>query len=307
MNHARALTEITVVIPHLNQAGGLLRCLTALDAGRRQPVEIIVVDNGSARPPDGICAKFDNVRLLHQPLAGPGLARNLGVEQAKGAIIAFIDADCIPAPDWLAVAELALQNQGVDILGGDVRIAYDDPKRLTAIEAYESIFAYRMDRYIRRQGFTGTGNMVVRRRVFDRVGPFAGLKIAEDRDWGQRATRLGHTIHYLPEMTVFHPPRLCFSDLQIKWDRHIFHDLQKAGGQARRFWWIGKALLLVGSPIAEIPRILFCRRISGLRNRGKAFSCLVRIRIYRARRMLHLILGGVDSHLVTQWNRTDAN
>jgi glycosyltransferase involved in cell wall biosynthesis len=307
MNYSRSHPLVSVIIPHLNQSAGLLRCLTALEGGHRQPDEIIVVDNGSARPPTDICAQFGKVRLLHQPVAGPGLARNLGAEQSKGNILAFIDADCIPALDWLVHAERALQDQQVEILGGDVRIAYDDPKRLTQIEAYESIFAFRMDRYISRQGFSGTGNLVMRRRVFDRVGPFAGLKIAEDRDWGQRATRAGHIIHFIPDMTVFHPPRLCFSDLQVKWDRHIFHDMQRCNGRWGRLRWVFKALLLAASPIAEIPRVLVCKRVRGLSNRCKAFSCLTGIRIHRAARMIQMTWGGTSSHLLAQWNRSDAN
>ncbi|MCX8226915.1 MAG: glycosyltransferase, partial [Sulfitobacter sp.] len=77
MNYSRSHPLVSVIIPHLNQSAGLLRCLTALEGGHRQPDEIIVVDNGSARPPTDICAQFGKVRLLHQPVAGPGLARNL--------------------------------------------------------------------------------------------------------------------------------------------------------------------------------------------------------------------------------------
>ncbi len=91
-----------------------------------------------------------------------------------GNVLAFIDADCIPSPEWLAVAQHVLQTGQFGILGGDVRIACEDRKSLSMVEAYESIFAYRMDRYIARQGFTGTGNLVMRRDVFDDVGPFAG-------------------------------------------------------------------------------------------------------------------------------------
>jgi cellulose synthase/poly-beta-1,6-N-acetylglucosamine synthase-like glycosyltransferase len=299
--------SITVVIPHLNQRSGLLRCLTALDAGTRAANQIIVVDNGSNQPPDDICAEFEGVSLMHQPLAGPGLARNMGVARSTGDILAFIDADCIPADDWIATAEQAMGDPKVDILGGDVRIEYEDPAKLTVLEAYESIFAYRMDRYIRWQGFTGTGNLVVRRSVFDQVGPFAGMAIAEDRDWGQRATGLGFKIRYLPAIRVFHPARLSFYDLYSKWDRQLAHDRQGCVTWRDRLRWLGKAMALSVSPLAEIPRIATCTRVSGLANRIRAFAGLTRIRLYRAGRMIQLAAGMDADHLVQRWNRSDAS
>ncbi len=75
-----------------------------------------------------------------------------------------------------------------------MRIARVDPERPTALEAYECVHAYRMKEYIEKQGFTGTGNLALRRDVFEVVGPFGGLHIAEDLDWGQRSGRMGYRI-----------------------------------------------------------------------------------------------------------------
>ena len=296
-----ALT-ISVVIPHLNQPEALARCLASLARGLRRPDEIFVVDNGSAVLPEAICAAHFMVRLLQEPVPGPGPARNRGVAAASGEILAFIDADCLADPAWLAAAEAALADPDAMILGGDVRIACTDPDRLTLLEAYESIYAYRMDRYIAREGFTGTGNLVVRRAVLTAVGPFAGLAVAEDRDWGQRASRAGYTIRYVAAMKVFHPARQHFAEMAAKWDRQTAHDFVKArdGGRLR---FIAKSLVMGLSPLAEIPRILASERISGLRNRGLAFLALARIRLYRARVMIWLIAGGNPALLSGGWNR----
>ena len=100
-----------------------------------------MVDNGSQSLPEAVCAAHPGVVLLQEPLAGPGPARNLGVARASGDVLAFIDADCLADPLWLHQAEAALADPAVMILGGDVRIALRDPKKLTALEAYESIYA----------------------------------------------------------------------------------------------------------------------------------------------------------------------
>jgi GT2 family glycosyltransferase len=296
--------RISVVIPHLNQPAMLVRCLESLAKGHRPPDEIIVVDNGSTALPEAVCAAHPGVRLLQEPTPGPGPARNTGVAASTGDILAFIDADCLAGPDWLAEADAAMADPAAQILGGDVRIAYTDPQRLTMLEAYESIYAYRMDRYIAREGFTGTGNLVVRREVLAAVGPFAGLSVAEDRDWGHRATAMGYRIRYVPGMKVYHPARQKFSEMKTKWDRHTAHDYVSAkarrGGRLR---FLAKTLAMALSPPVEIPRILTSDRIAGIRSRALAFSGLVRTRLYRTRVMLGLLAGGDPEHLSGAWNR----
>jgi glycosyltransferase involved in cell wall biosynthesis len=299
--------RISVVIPHLNQPAMLARCLASLAAGTRQPDEILVVDNGSADLPQAVCDAHPGVRLLAEATPGPGPARNRGVAHATGEVLAFIDADCLADPGWLAAAEAALADPAIGILGGDVRIALVDPARLTMLEAYESIYAYRMEIYIARHGFTGTGNLVVRRPVLDAVGPFAGLSVAEDRDWGQRATGAGHVIRYVPGMKVYHPARERFSELQKKWDRHTAHDFTQARTRrAGRSVFAAKTLAMGLSPLAELPRVLLSDRISGLRNRALALAGLTRIRLYRTRVMLWLLAGGDPEQLSGRWNRPQA-
>lgn len=282
----------------------LARCLASLAAGLLQPHEIIVVDNGSKTLPTAVCLQFPGVRLLEEPLAGPGPARNRGVAASQSELLAFIDADCIASPDWLTHAAAAMSDPTATILGGDVRIACANPPRLTVLEAYESIYAYRMDRYIAREGFTGTGNLVVRRSVMQDVGPFAGLSVSEDRDWGQRATARGYQIRYVAAMQVYHPARADFTGLYQKWDRHTAHDFvsarERTGGRLR---FAAKTLALGLSPLAELPRILLSDRVKGSRNRMKAWTGLIRIRLYRARVMIWLLFGGDPAALSGAWNR----
>lgn len=300
--------RISVVIPHLNQPEMLGRCLASLAAGSRQPDEVIVVDNGSREMPMAACAAHEGalkaLRLLLEPTPGPGPARNCGVAASTGNVLAFIDADCLADPGWLAAAETALADPEAAILGGDVRIAVRDPARLTMIEAYESEYAYRMDRYIAREGFTGTGNLVVRREVLEAVGPFRGLEVAEDRDWGQRATRMGYRIRFVPGMRVYHPARGSFASLLEKWDRHVAHDFERACGQrAGRALFAAKAVAMLASPLAELPRIVGSGRLAGLGARTRAFGGLVQVRLHRTKRMAWLLAGGDPRRLTRRWNR----
>jgi len=288
---------ITVVIPHLNQPVNLARCLASLAENTRAPDEIIVVDNGSDVLPD----VPEHVTLIQEKTPGPGPARNAGVQKARGNVLAFLDADCLARFDWLEEAERAIVR--ADILGGDMRIGYNDPSRLTMTEAYESVYSFRIQRYIAEEGFAATANLVVRREILEAVGPFGGLHMAEDRDWGQRAVKMGYEISYAPRMRVYHPARRSFPELFLKWDRQLAHDYGEiTDGAGRMRWWL-KAAAMGLSPLAEISRIASTDRVKGVGPRLKAFVGLCRIRLYRAGRMVDLGLRGRPERLAAKWNR----
>ncbi len=297
--------QISVIIPHFNQEDYLLECLCRLQAqsSGTASIEIIVVDNGSRRMPEAVCNAFLGVRLLREATAGPGPARNTGAAHASGDILAFIDADCHADAQWLATIERCFHSTSSEIVGGDVRVGYADPANPTFVEPYEAIYSFRNQAHI-AEGFSGTGNMAVRREIFDRVGPFGGIDIAEDREWGLRAKSLGYSIAYEPEMIVYHPARRSFSELQRKWDRHIAHDFQERVHTASdKLKWLLRAIAMVGSPLVEVPVVLRTDRISGWRERRMAFVCLCAIRLHRSKVMLRSLLRAGDEAAGT-WRST---
>jgi GT2 family glycosyltransferase len=298
-------TLFSVVIPHLNQTEDLNNCLTSLAAqslGRSQ-FEVIVVDNGSTVPPDTTIARHPGVRLLQELSPGPGLARNRGALNAAGDILAFIDADCRAHPDWLRNALAAIKSLPErSVLGGDVQI-WRDGNRVSAVEAYEIIFAYRFQLYIERDGFAGTGNLIVRRDDFNRIGPFAGISVAEDIEWGQRARAAGFTFRYVPDAIVYHPARRSLHELLVKWDRHIQHYLNMARGTPGwRIRWIARAVVVLVSPAIDFMKVMASDQLEGVSARCKAVAVLIAVRVYRAWRMVILML----SKKGVIWNREKA-
>ncbi|MBX3596112.1 MAG: glycosyltransferase [Rhizobiaceae bacterium] len=296
---------ISVVVPHLNQPEFLETGLAALHAqkGVTSDIEIIVVDNGSRELPHSICAKWDNVQLVSEPTPGPGPARNRGINLAKGEILAFIDADCKAHADWLSAIENAFSDPKCEIIGGDVQVGYERPEAPTFLEPYESIYSYRNNEHI-ADGFSGTGNLAVRASVMKQVGPFAGISVAEDRDWGLRAGKLGFKIRYVPEMIVYHPARKTFQELMLKWDRHIAHDYEWI--RSRPFGglkWAARAIAVAGSPVLELKTVLTSKRVSGAYERLLALLCLIRIRLYRGRKMLAMLFEGNSRAVSGAWNR----
>jgi glycosyltransferase involved in cell wall biosynthesis len=294
---------ISVIIPHLNQPDGLEACLCSLGAQSLDAdlFEVIVVDNGSPVSPAEVVARHPGTRLLREARPGPGPARNTGVASATGEVFAFIDADCRAHADWLLTAMQTLRSYPAGtILGGDVRIWRNGSKGLTAIEAYESVFAYRFKLYIEQHGFSGTGNLAMFRADFETIGPFAGIQVAEDVEWGQRACAAGFQFRYVPDMIVFHPARGSLQELYDKWDRQIQHYRNMAYGKpAWRFRWIARALLILGSPIVDAATVFASDRIRGITARCKAIAVLCAIRTHRAVTMLSLLHTGKS----IVWNR----
>lgn len=288
-----ASPRISVIIPHLNTPALLQKCLASVKSQKLDhgDFEIIVVDNGSAMPLDEAMATAPQARLLTEPNPGPGPARNTGIAAAKARYVACIDADCIAQPGWLQEAVDALDADPSCAVGGEITIAAVDPENLTGIEAYESVFGFRQKMYIEQKHFSVTANLALTTALHAKVGPFGGIAIAEDLDWGRRAQAMGHSTRYIARMHVKHPARADRAALQRKWQRHISHDwhsLTVASGSPLK--WRLKALALAASIPLEAVKLLTSPRLAGagLQSRLRGIAVLTDIRLFRTGEMLRI-------------------
>ena len=282
-----------------------MRTLQSLAAQRLDHgwAEIIVVDNGSRMPLDAIAGAWPDVRFLRELVPGPGPARNMGVAHANAPVLAFIDADIRADAGWLQHAVDAVEATPDSPVGGDVRIGFVDPARPTGIEAFEAVFSFRQSMYIRRKGFSGTGNLAVHRDLLAKVGPFAPIGVAEDRDWGLRARAMGHRTRYVPQMRVFHPARADMDELKARWSRLIAHKYTEH--QQRRksmLRWKLESWAVLASAFAQAPMILLSPRVPGIAARLRGIGTLFETRAYRFMKMRRIVReGSTDSAM--QWNR----
>jgi glycosyltransferase involved in cell wall biosynthesis len=274
--------RVSVVIPHYNDLSNLDNCLSLLhdQTLARSEYEVIVADNNS------VCG-IDSVRniaaaratVINAPTQGAGPARNAGVAAGRGAILAFIDSDCRPACDWLERGLAAVANSA--IVGGDVVVEPQTPGHLTAVEAFEAVFAFRFEMYINRKGFTGSGNMFVHRTVFETVGGFKS-GVSEDVEWCQRAARHGLQPVYDATVIVGHPARHTWAELQRKWRRTtreaFLLNVQRPYGRLR---WFLRGFAVLASAIVHTPKLIASSRVSRYRDRLAAVPVLFGIRIFR--------------------------
>ena len=89
--------SISVIIPVYNAEKYVSRCIASVQAQTYSHWQMILVDDGSKDKSLEICQKYagaDNrIHVIHQENAGPGIARNVGLEYAKGKYVVFIDSD----------------------------------------------------------------------------------------------------------------------------------------------------------------------------------------------------------------------
>jgi cellulose synthase/poly-beta-1,6-N-acetylglucosamine synthase-like glycosyltransferase len=202
-----------IIIPVYNGSKTVSKTLSAVD---RQTVphsdfEVIVVDDGSTDDTAKTVKAFPFVRLLSQANAGPAVARNSGARAAKGDILVFLDADCVPRPDWLE--RMLKPFEGSAVVGAQGR--YENPlpdwmARFVQLEIEE-----RYARMEKRESidFIGSYSAAYRRDVFLSEGGFDErfrTASGEDPDLSFRLANKGHKMVFCPEAVVahFHPTSL---------------------------------------------------------------------------------------------------
>jgi len=106
-----AATDVSVIIPTLNEEKYLPRCLKSLvSQATDRSLEIMVIDGGSTDDTVHVAKNYAD-EVLIKPRAPVGAARNLGAKVAKGDILAFIDADTIANPQWVASIDTAFRHE----------------------------------------------------------------------------------------------------------------------------------------------------------------------------------------------------
>ncbi|OJA07272.1 glycosyltransferase family 2 protein [Halomonas sp. QHL1] len=208
---------VSVIVPTYRDWHALRSCLDALrdQTLPTQEVEILVVENAGESQPHDLTLP-GNARLLHESAPGSYAARNRGIAEARGAVIAFLDADCLPAVDWLQAGVECLQGQpDTTMVGGNIELTYAAPQ-LTPAECFEKAFAFRQAQNA-ADGVAVTANLIVHRQVVEAVGVFDdNLMSGGDFEWTRRATSAGFKLVYCDAAVVRHPARHSLASLVQK-------------------------------------------------------------------------------------------
>lgn len=302
---------VSVIVPVFNDAARLRLCLQALAAqtyepennqkGRKNHYEVIVVDNASAASeniPD-LVADFSCAVYAYESLPGSYAARNRGIDLAKGDILAFTDADCIPAKDWIekGVSHLTeIPNCG--LVAGQINLFFREAKA-NPIELYESVTAFPQQRLLDQHKGAATANVFTSRSVMDAVGLFnAELRSQGDLEWGGRVFAAGYRQFYATDVCVAHPARYTLQQLRRRTIRlaggAFGRSIRPEQNVLQRNWTFTKMLLAdLIPPVNFVISAFKDERLSGFKQKSIVPLVLVWVRYISAVEKARLRFGGV--------------
>ena len=195
---------VSVIIPVRDDPDGIKRVLDCLaeQTFPRECFEVVIGDDGSQPGLEPRVPESDQrLRRVSTPALTSYAARNSAVQSARGEILAFCDADCLPAPDWLERGSSALED--ADVVAGEV--VFRPPERPT-VWTLLTVDLFLDQRQNARLSRGVTANLMVRRKDFESLGGFdQSLPSGGDYDFVKRAVDKGARLRYDPRVVVGHP------------------------------------------------------------------------------------------------------
>lgn len=209
MEYPTKQPEISVIVPALNAEETIENCVGSL-LNQRYPkwrYEIIIVDNGLTDNTFKILQKFrKRIILLKETKKGSYCARNKGIRNAKGHIIAFTDSDCVADRKWLLYISKAFEDKRIKLVGGHIKALKTD----SILLKYCDIFCHPQALFFKSNTpFFATSNMAIRKKCLEHSAGFnESLKSGGDVELCSRLIKDKREIYYEPKAIV----------------RHLYHD-----------------------------------------------------------------------------------
>lgn len=207
------MPRFSVIVPVYNRIDEVRDLMESLAAQTCDDFEAVIVEDGSTEPcrevVEAYAGKVD-VRYFYKDNEGRSIARNYGLERAKGDYFVFFDSDCVIPPRYFEILSAALDRNPVECFGGP------DAAHESFSDTQKAI-SYAMTSFLTTGGIRGgkvqmekftprTFNMGYSRRVYDCVGGFREM-FSEDIDMSTRIRRAGFSIGLIREAYVYHKRR----------------------------------------------------------------------------------------------------
>jgi glycosyltransferase involved in cell wall biosynthesis len=255
-------TALSVIIASYNSQDTIVRCLTALENQTTNcQFEIIIVDTSTDGTAAIIRQEFPKIKLYtFSERKYPGAARNYGVMQSSGEILAFTDADCIVETDWIEKLITAHQIHSHPAIGGWAYYFATLTAWMPQVAAFE-----RTD--------IPTGFLTVKRWAFDLYGPFSNIRYGEDTLFNWKLAQAGYLSMWLPAIKVSH---INIDRLDLFLDRQFNHgyNFAKLRIQEQKFSILKRAVYAIAAP--PIPFIILYRKIGEALKTGMYQKELIR-------------------------------
>lgn len=222
------MVRISLVIPVYNAEETLPALLKSVSeqALAADHFEVIIVDDGSTDRSAELVWAYANILLLSQENRGPGAARNLGTQHARGTIIAYTDADCILPPSFLA-EHLRLHEEYEEIDGLHGGIAPANALRYCSCTLADHLCNWFWDHNASPEHepeYMPSANMSLKRRVLEAGVCWSEKRITgEDVDLSLQMSSRGMRMRFFPNLYLYHVDRASLRQFlrhQYNWGFH---------------------------------------------------------------------------------------
>lgn len=196
----------SVIVPAYNASGTIERCLNALENHSipKEVYEVIVIDDGSTDRTSDIVKQFP-FKYFWQENQGPAAARNKGTQEARGEIILFTDADCIPQHNWIEKMVKPFNDPHIMAVKG----AYKTHQKALTARFAQVEFEERFE-MLKKAGsidMVDTYSAGYRKSIFLSFGGFdPSFPVAnnEDTELSYKMSQAGHKMVFNPNAIVYH-------------------------------------------------------------------------------------------------------
>lgn len=210
------MPKYSVIVPVYNRIDEVDDLLKSLAEQTMRDFEVIIVEDGSTAPCEEAVKRYASaidVQYHYKSNEGRSIARNYGLERARGEYFIFFDSDCVIPPAYFEHLDEALTRNPLDCFGGP-DAAHD------SFSPVQKAINHSMTSFLTTGGIRGgkvslerftprTFNMGFSRRVYEMVGGFREM-FSEDIDMSTRIRQAGFSIGLVREAPVYHKRRVDF-------------------------------------------------------------------------------------------------
>ena len=201
---------ISVIIPSYHSQSTIGECLQSLQTQRtHENYEILVINSSRDDTFRIFKDSYPSVRFFQiEKRVFAATARNIGIQNARGDIMAFIDADCRASSDWLD-RMISWHRKSYRAVGGS--IVNESQKNIFSRAEYPlEILEFSPRNPLREVKFVSAANCSFSREIFDKCGLFPEVRAGEDLVFGHKIVEKGEKILFDPEVRVSHRNKIGF-------------------------------------------------------------------------------------------------
>lgn len=199
--------KVSIVIPAYNEESNIAKTIEAVLAQDYHDYEVIVVNNASTDRTAEVASKYP-IKVVHEPIKGLLSARERGRLTAIGDIIANIDADCLPDPDWISRGVAHFTHDGIVAATGpydyhDGHPMFRRGSLATQKHVYLLMSRFLQSRPVKRGAILIGGNNLIRAAALEKAGGYTtSIKFyGEDTDTARKISRHGRII-FNPKFSI---------------------------------------------------------------------------------------------------------